>query len=138
MILISFLKGVIVMYENKNIHENKNTKERYGFIKPAIDAHTLGISSASELLCDCGYDVVIAEDTVSKAMNDYMHKKRRKIVIDWIINNNIDRLGISYRLDQDDAVNMLGYLIEELKKNNLMSFQGGPIKTIFWWASQNM
>lgn len=105
---------------------------KYGFIKPALDAHTLGIISAAELLRDCGYDVIFADDSVAKAMNDYKHEVRRKVVVDWIITNKINRLGISYRLDQDDAVNMLGYLIEELKNANLMKFQGGLIETVFF------
>lgn len=105
---------------------------KYGFIKPAIDAHTMGINSAAELLRDCGYDVVMADDLVAKAMNDYKHELRRKVVVDWIISNKIERLGISYRLDQDDAVNMIGFLIEEMKKAKLMKFQGGQIEIVFF------
>ena len=112
------------------MNDRKNIK--YGFIKPAIDAHTLGVNSAAELLRDCGYDVIVADDSVEKAMNDYKHELRRKVIVDWIISNKINRLGISYRLDQDDAVNMAGYLIEEFKKSNLMKFQGGQIETIFF------
>ena len=105
---------------------------KYGFIKPAIDAHTLGINSAAELLRDCSYDVIIADDLVAKAMNDYKHETKRKIVINWIRENNVHRLGISYRLDQDDAVNMIGYIVEEMKKEKLMKFQGGQIDFIFF------
>jgi hypothetical protein len=105
---------------------------KYGFMKPAIDAHTMGINSAAELLRDCGYDVVMADDLVARAMNDYKHEQRRKVVVDWIIFNKIERLGISYRLDQDDAVNMIGYLLEEMKNAKLMKFQGGQIETIFF------
>lgn len=111
---------------------NDRENIKYGFIKPAIDAHTLGVNSAAELLRDCGYDVIVANDSVEKAMNDYKHELRRKVVVDWIISNKINRLGISYRLDQDDAVNMAGYLIEEFKKSNLMKFQGGQIEKIFF------
>ena len=105
---------------------------KYGFIKPAIDAHTMGVNSAAELLRDCGYDVILADDSVEKAMNDYKHEVRRKVVVEWVIANKINRLGISYRLDQDDALNMVGYLIEEFKKANLMKFQGGQVETIFF------
>ena len=111
---------------------NKMISNRYGFIKPAIDAHTLGINSAAELLRDCSYDVIIADDLVAKAMNDYKHETKRKIVINWIRENNVNRLGISYRLDQDDAVNMIGYIVEGMKKEKLMKFQGGQIDFIFF------
>lgn len=107
-------------------------KIKYGFIKPAIDAHTLGINSAEELLKSCGYDVIIADDSISKAMNDYKHEIPRKKIVDWIIANKINRLGFSYRLDQDDAVNMLGYMIEELKRANLMKYQDGQIDSVFF------
>ena len=56
--------------------EDNNTK--YGFIKPAIDAHT-GINSAAELLRDCSYDVIIADDLVAKAMNDYKHETKERL-----------------------------------------------------------
>lgn len=111
---------------------NNTINAKYGFIKPAIDAHTMGINSAAELLRDCGYDVIVADDLVAKAMNDYKHELRRKVVVDWIITHKIERLGISYRLDQDDAVNMIGYLLEEMKNAKLMKFQGGQIETIFF------
>ncbi|NLK64606.1 MAG: cobalamin-binding protein [Tissierellia bacterium] len=107
-----------------------NTK--YGFIKPALDAHTMGINSAAELLSSCGYEIVFADDLTARAMNDYKHESRRKLVIDWIISERIERLGISYRLDQEDAVNLVGYLIEEMKKANLLKYQGGRIDTIFF------
>lgn len=31
----------------------------FAFIKPSLDAHTLGINSAAELLRDCGYQVIL-------------------------------------------------------------------------------
>ena len=102
----------------------------YGFIKPALDAHTLGVNSAAELLRDCGYEVVIADDETAIALNDYRHEINRKKVVDWILKNKITRVGISYRLDKDDAVNMVGYLLEELKSHNLLKYQGGPIESI--------
>lgn len=105
---------------------------KYGFLKPTIDAHTMGINSAAELLRDCGYDVVLADDYVAAALSDYKHELRRKVVIDWIVSNKIERLGISYRLDQEDAVNMAGYLIEEMKKARLLKFQGGQLDMVFF------
>ena len=105
---------------------------KYGLIKPAIDAHTLGINTAAELLRDCNYEVIIADASIAEAMNDYKHEIRRKIVVDWIKASKINRLGLSYRLDQEDAVNMVGYLVGELKKTRLLKFQGGHIEYIFF------
>ena len=91
---------------------------RYGFIKPAIDAHTLGINAAAELLRTCGCDVIIAEDFVAEAMNDYLYEVKRQVVVDWMIRESISRLGISYRLDR------------KMRKNRLLHYQGGPVDAV--------
>lgn len=105
-------------------------KDIFGFIKPALDAHTMGVNTAAELLRDCGYKVIIADEMISTAIGDYKYEENIKKVIQWIIENHITNVGISYRLDKDDAVNMVGYLLEELKSNNLLSYQGGFIRTV--------
>lgn len=110
---------------------NKNN-DIYAFIKPSLDAHTLGINAAAELLKDCGYKVIIGDDEISQAINDYNYEMNRKKIIDWIIREDINVIGLSYRLDKDDAINMVGYLVEELKKNDLLGYQGGQIKNILF------
>lgn len=104
----------------------------YGFIKPALDAHTMGVNTAAELLRECGFEVLIADERISKAIGEYRHEASRRKVLDSILANNISHLGISYRLDKDDAVRMVGYLLEELKSSNLLSYQDGPIKHIYF------
>lgn len=105
---------------------------RYGFLKPSLDAHTLGVNSAAELLRECGYEVLIADDDISKALNDYKHEARRKVVVEWVLANKITRIGLSYRLDPIDAVEMVGYFVEELRKLQLFKYQGGPLQLIFF------
>lgn len=109
-----------------------NETDVYAFIKPSIDAHTLGINSVAELLNDCGYQVLIGDRNIEIAMNDFRHEINRKIVFDWILNNNISRVGLSYRLDEDEAINMVGSFVYELKNNNLLFSQGGPIKLVYF------
>lgn len=104
----------------------------YGLIKPALDAHTLGIHAAADLLRDCGHTVIMANDDVASAMHHIRHDIPQTIVIDWIQANGIERLGVSYRLDQADAVSMLGCLIEALKKRRLLFFQNGPVDRLFF------
>lgn len=104
----------------------------YGFIKPALDAHTMGVNTAAELLRECGFEVLIADERISMAIGEYRHEASRRKVLDWILANNISHLGISYRLDKDDAVRMVGYLLEELKSSNVLSYQDGPIKRIYF------
>ncbi len=104
----------------------------FAFIKPSLDAHTLGINSAAELLRECGYQVIMADDDVSQAINDFRYESNRKVVLDWIRSNRINRVGLSYRLDQDEAVKMVGYLMHELRSNRMLYYQGGPIKSVFF------
>lgn len=111
--------------------------EVFGFIKPSLDAHTLGVNSAIELLRDCGFNVIIGNETVAKAMNDFKYEINRKVVIDWVSINKVSRIGLSYRLDQDEAINMVGYLIYELRCRNMFSYQGGPIKAVFFGGLAN-
>lgn len=104
----------------------------FAFIKPSLDAHTLGINAAAELLRDCGYTVLFADETISEAMNHYRNEINRKMVLDWIRSNRVGRIGLSYRLDQDEAIAMVGYFMTELQKNKMLSYQGGPIKAVYY------
>lgn len=107
-------------------------REIFAFIKPSLDAHTLGLISAAELLRDCGYEVIIGNETVSEAMDNIKHEPNQQRVLDWIIENKVTHIGISYRLDEDEAVNMVGYLMNRLKGENMLSYQGGPIKSVIF------
>lgn len=106
--------------------------DKFAFIKPSLDAHTLGINSAAELLRDCGYNVIIGDETIAKALNDIRYEVNKEIILDWIKGNKITQIGISYRLDQDDAVNIVGYLMNTLESNDMLHYQGGPIKSVFF------
>lgn len=104
----------------------------YAFIKPELDAHTLGVNSAAELLKLCGYKVIIADNLIENAISELNNASKRKSIINWILKNKINRIGISYRLDENDGVKMVRFLIEELKNNKMLDFQGGPIKSIYF------
>ncbi len=104
----------------------------FAFVKPSLDAHTLGVNSAAELLRDCGYKVIIGDEVIAKAMNDFKYEMNQKIVLDWIKSNEINRIGLSYRLDEDEAVNMVGHFMSELRSSNFLSYQGGPIKAVYF------
>lgn len=106
--------------------------EIFGFIKPSLDAHTLGINAIGELLSDCGYQVIVGDQKVGCAINNFKYEENKNIVIQWIRNHHISRLGFSYRLDEKEAVNIFGSLMHVLKNNNLLYHQGGPIKSIYF------
>lgn len=106
--------------------------DMFAFIKPSLDAHTLGVNSAAELIRECGFKVVLADETIEKAMNGFRYEKNRQKVLDWIRANNLNRIGLSYRLDEAEAVKMVGYLIKELKDHEMLHYQGGPVKAIYF------
>lgn len=109
----------------------------FAFIKPSLDAHTLGVNSVAELVQDCGYKVILGNEVIEKAINDFRYESNREIVIDWIINHRINRIGLSYRLDKDEAIKLVGYFIKELKDRNMLFYQGGQIKSIFFGGLPN-
>ncbi len=67
------------------------------------------------MLRDCGYEVIIGDEIISEAMDNIKHEPNQQRVLDWIIENKVTHIGISYRLDEDEAVNMVGYLMNRLK-----------------------
>ena len=106
--------------------------DRFAFIKPSLDAHTLGVNSAVELLRDCDYEVLVADETIARAMNDIKYETNQKAVIEWIKKEGITRIGISYRLDEDDAISIVGYFMKALSAANLLDYQGGQVKSLFF------
>lgn len=111
---------------------NKTVKDTFGLIKTHTDAHTMGIHAAASLLADCGYNVVIASNIIEEAAEKIETESAQKLIVEWIKNNRIARLGFSYRLDQDTAITLFGKLIYVLKKNNLYEKDGCQIKSCFF------
>ena len=50
----------------------------FAFIKPASDAHTLGVNAIAELLKDCGYEVVVAEEDTEHLLNDIRYEANQE------------------------------------------------------------
>ncbi len=106
--------------------------ERVGLIKPAVDAHTLGINSLAELLQSCGYEVVLGPADVAAALDEVKYQAQRRKVVDWVTTENLTRLGVSYRLDPGQAVDLVGFLLHELLNNKLLAHQGGPLRGFYF------
>lgn len=111
---------------------NRKHDDKFAFIKPSLDAHTMGINTITELLKECGYEVLIADDVIEDIMNNIRYEINQQMLVEWILENKINNLGISYRLDQDTAVTLIGYLANVLKNNDLLFDQGGPIKLVLF------
>lgn len=109
-----------------------NNKDVFGFIRPAIDAHTLGIFFIAKLLKQCGYHVCIADTTITIAVSEISRHQNISLLKRWIITNKITRLGFSYRLHPADAQLHFGKLIYMLKTNKVLKQHGGLVESIYF------
>ena len=104
-----------------------------GIVKPAIDAHTLGILSFAQILRDCGIRVEIAGDDVNKEIDRITDEGQLDFLIRWIRDRHIDILGYSYRLDPERGAEIFARLVERLRRLGLMAREGGPLVAL-WFA----
>ena len=106
--------------------------EAFGLIKTLIDVHTMGVHAAAALLRDCGYHVLISPKPVEQAMERITTESGKKIILNWIDENHISRLGFSYRLDPDTAVELMGRLIYLLTSKGYYGNFDSKIKSVFF------
>lgn len=111
---------------------NMSKTDNFGLMKTLLDAHTMGINASAALLKECGYRVEIAPTKIEDALNKISVESSQNIIIDWIKENKITRLGISYRLDPDIAVRLVGKLVMILKREGLYESSSALIKSIFF------
>lgn len=104
--------------------------EIYGMMKTSLDAHTMGIHAATALLRDCGFQVEVSPEMVEHALDGIPAESNQKIVADWIRKNKINHLGISYRLDPIDAVNLVGRVVALLRRERLYECSSAIVRTI--------
>lgn len=106
--------------------------EVFGFMKPKVDVHTLGISVITGLLNDCGYKTIIGGANVAEAADDIAKLDNLSFVLKWIRSNGITRLGFSYRLDPKNARHTFGRIFHLLHENQIFHEQGGPLRGIYF------
>lgn len=111
---------------------NVQNDEIFGFIKPSLDVHTLGITTISNLLKDCGYKTVIASNEICEAVENINKVNNLSIVKSWILKNNITSLGFSYRLDPNEAKDLFCRLYYQLVDYKIFAENGGVLRNIFF------
>lgn len=104
----------------------------FGFIKTDVDVHTMGLSTMSNLLRDCGYKTFIAPSEIITAVSDIRKINNASLLIKWIKDNNISRLCFSYRLDPLEGKDYFCNLYYQLKDNNFLYQDGGQIKMLYF------
>lgn len=105
-------------------------KDIFGFVKPLVDVHTMGMFTIANLLRDCGYVVYIANDDINEAIEDIHKINNYSLLKRWIIDNGITKLSVSYRLDPKDGCDYFMSIYEHLKSDNMLVEKGGPIKNV--------
>lgn len=103
-------------------------KKVFGFIKPAIDVHTMGLYTMASLVRECGYKSCIAPVDVNTALEQVIKLNNYSLIKSWIIDNNITYLCFSYRLDPVDACEYFMQLYERLISDNMTYSTGGVIE----------
>lgn len=106
--------------------------ETFALMKTLVDAHTMGVHAAAALLKDCGYHVLIAPVEIEDALDKITTEQGQNKIKNWLLENNIKHIGVSYRLDPEDAVNLVGRLITMLKKERLFETSGAMIRSLFF------
>ena len=107
-------------------------KENYifGFIKPEVDVHILGMSTMANILRDCGFKVVFAPSEIMKALEEPAKLNNSSLISKWIRDNRINVLSYSYRLDPKDGFDYFISLYSQLIDYHLLSEFHGPIKLV--------
>lgn len=103
-------------------------KKVFGFVKPAIDVHTMGLHTMASLVRECGYKSCIAPIAVNAALEHVIKINNYSLIKSWIIDNNITHLCFSYRLDPVDACEYFMQLYERLISDGMTSSTGGQIE----------
>ena len=107
-------------------------EEIFGLMKTLVDAHTMGIDAAVSLLRECNYKVIVSPLRVQKALETLESEESQRIILDWIKSNKINHIGVSYRLDPRDAVNIFGRLVALLKKEQYFECLSANVKSIYF------
>jgi hypothetical protein len=109
-----------------------NRGEVFGLLHPAIDVHTLGIISFSQVLEQCAIRSWIADEELSHELEALSRGGGGRLLRAWIHNKGINLLGLSYRLDPQDALRTYAALREFLAREKLMVKDGGKLRAVFF------
>ncbi|MBN2356100.1 cobalamin-binding protein [candidate division KSB1 bacterium] len=110
--------------------ETRARQDTFGFLKPALDRHDLGLTSVAQLLRTCGLTTVFADETVCQAANRPEDAANFALIEKWLRQEGIARLGFSFRLDPDIGVALFGRLLHGLREKKWLHEQGGPLRQV--------
>lgn len=114
------------------MEHNAALSDVFGFIKPLVDVHTMGVYTMANLLRDCGYKVCVSNDDINEAVEKIHKLNNYSLVKHWIIENGINRLGFSYRLDPKEGCDYFMSLFAHLEADNMFIKDGGILRQVFF------
>lgn len=103
-----------------------------GLLRPALDVHTLGLTSLAQLLGECGCRCVIGNGEICSALDNLDGHENTESIERWILNKKITILGFSYRLDPEEGARLTRQLADVLLKKHLFHEQGGPLRAMYF------
>ena len=92
----------------------------------------MGVYTMANLLRDCGYKVYVSKDDINEAVEQIQKINNYSLVKRWIVENGINRLGFSYRLDPMEGCDYFMGLYTHLKGDNMFVEDGGVLKQVFF------
>ncbi len=104
--------------------------EVFGFLKTSVDVHSLGIFTISGALRDCGYATQIAPPDVCEATTYLNRLDNYAVLKRWLIQNRINRLSFSYRLDPVEGKEYFLRLFYKLRDDKTFVEDGGFLRGI--------
>lgn len=107
-------------------------QDRFGLLRPSIDAHTLGLSSLAQMLGECGTPCVLADEATCVCLNAPDVCENMDPIVKWIRDTNVTILGFSYRLNPEDGLRLTTLLARGLADRRLFTAQGGPIRALYF------
>lgn len=103
-----------------------------GLVRPSIDVHTLGIQSFAQIIEDCGFRALIADEEVCSDLERLSRGVGGSALRSWLKHTQISILGFSYRLDPGDAERIFERLHEFLLRERLFVSEGGMIRGLIF------
>ena len=106
--------------------------DRFGLVRPGLEAHTLGIYSVYQLLQDCRIEALIGDARICEAFAHPQSDQAIEEVERWLRLRRITMLGFSYRLDPEQGAELFARWVHRLQERRLLARQGGPIRGLFF------
>lgn len=104
--------------------------DRFGILRPLVDAHSLGIGMVKDLLENCGVTVAIAGHEPRHALGDLPADHAGREILRWIRGERLTSLGFSYRLDPEEGLRSFALVVELMRAAGLYP---EPIRSL-WFA----